>query len=274
MPVGGPKTPLRPVGKRPQIARGPRRENGAITLGGYKMPKARSRPRPSFLFAWLSMLALILVPVSSAVAQGQAAAYGFAAHRPVVAAACLHCPYGTVAGILKTAMKATGYDLQICNNCAGATGATIVADRCRPPPAAPNADPKLTPPSPDAPVDIGINNPMWLNWTYEGSHGFNNGVAKHNLRTIATVQYPRYLIVAVKAGSGITDLGQLRGKPARIILGYMIEPDVLTYYGLSKESVEAAGGKILSGTNPADRQDFDAIIYGGNLNNTPEFNLW
>jgi TRAP transporter TAXI family solute receptor len=214
--------------------------------------------------------------------------YGIAAKRPVMAAACRTCPFGAFAVILKEAMKDSGYDIRICYQCAGPNGPLLVADHLPPPPISASLPPSLKksaaslalspaliPPAPNAPMDIGANNPQWLLWAYEGSHSNAGKPPRHNLRVIASLQDPKYLIVAVKKGSGITNLTQLKGKPVKILIDYTPMPlDVLAYFGMSKESIEAAGGNVLQGVVPSLRKNFDAIIFTGALTNTPEFGIW
>jgi hypothetical protein len=84
------------------------------------------------------------------------------------------------------------------------------------------------------------------------------------------------MIVAVKADSGITSLTQVKEKrwPVRILTdGNEVSTPVLEYYGLTKETVETPGGKVMR-DSAASRKDFDIIIHGGTLGNAPEFNVW
>ncbi|HML18773.1 MAG TPA: TAXI family TRAP transporter solute-binding subunit, partial [Bryobacteraceae bacterium] len=100
---------------------------------------------------------------------------------------------------------------------------------------------------------------------------------RKNLRLLATIQAPNYLIAAAKSGLGITDLGQVKQKkwPVRILTdANEVSNAVMAYYGLTREAVEGPGGKILRGIVPADRADFDVVLHGGSLGNAPEFNVW
>ena len=85
------------------------------------------------------------------------------------------------------------------------------------------------------------------------------------------------MIVAAKSSLGIHDLSEVKQKkwPVRILTdANEVSTAVMSYYGLSRETVGTAGGKILRGVVPADRSDFDVIIHGGSLGNAPEFNVW
>ena len=43
---------------------------------------------------------------------------GYAVKKPVFGGACKVCPWGSIAQIVKEAMKPYGWDVQICYNCA------------------------------------------------------------------------------------------------------------------------------------------------------------
>jgi TRAP transporter TAXI family solute receptor len=213
-----------------------------------------------------------------ATAAPQAANYGIRAMRPVFGGACTTCPFGSMAKIVKTAMQPYGYEVQICYNCAGPGGPRLVSAAGMPGPLdeALAKRPELRfPPSPHAPVDFGVTTHQWLRWAYEGSHLYKGEGPRKNLRVIATLQYAKYLIVAATKESGITDLRQLAGRPIRLLIGYNdYEWDVLAHYGITKRSIEAAGGRVKAGVDPSQRHDFDVVIYVGTLNNTPEYNIW
>lgn len=101
---------------------------------------------------------------------------------------------------------------------------------------------------------------------------------KSNLRLLANIQSPDYLIVATRSSLGIKDLGQIRAKkwPVRILLGIDdgAAATILRYYRLTENEIEAAGGSVANGSLPAERRNFDVIIAGGNLGNAPEYNVW
>jgi hypothetical protein len=83
------------------------------------------------------------------------------------------------------------------------------------------------------------------------------------------------LIVAATAASGITDLSQIRDRrrPIRILMGPGEAQEVLSYYGLTREMIEGAGGYV--GSSREARKDFDVIIHGaGGLSTAPEWDVW
>ena len=176
-------------------------------------------------------------------------------------------------------MKPLGWDVQICSSCAGAArAARLVSAATVPPRPAPNSP---DPPPPNGPVDFGATGANYLWWAYQGSHDFSadpEGPRK-TLRLIANLQSPSYILVAVKADSGITDLRQIKEKrlPVRILTTLQtqyIVPAVLNYYGLSKEVLESFGGSLGIGNNAPDRKTFDVIIASGINDYMPEYEIW
>jgi len=135
-------------------------------------------------------------------------------------------------------------------------------------------------PLPNGPIDFGVTGSQFLQWAYLGTDVFAKdpeGPRKH-LRLVANIQEPTYLIVAVKADSGITNLSQIVEKRlpvkmvARVGIGGGITPALLDYYGLSKEKVESFGGSFH--TNYPQGEEADVLIGFGSLVNAPEYRLW
>lgn len=226
--------------------------------------------------------AAILVVASLAIGHAQQTQTGIKNKRPVFGAACKICPWGAVAEVVKEALKPYGYDVQICSSCAQADAPRIVAAGRMPPP--PNAgtaaalqlSPNQRYPLPDGPVEFGATSVQNLWYAYQGTHAYAGEGPRRNLRLIATIQAPNYLIVAVKKELGVTDLSQLKAKrwPLRVIVGGEGQR-VLDSYGLTREVIQSGGGRIGSATTVADRQQpFDAVLAGGSLGNAPEFNVW
>ena len=234
---------------------------------------------------WL--LCMLLIPLFSVPAFGQAPQTGFALKKPVFGGACIRCPWGALGDIVKQAMAPYGYDVQVCHTCAGGPQESrLVAAAAMPPPQTPESRAReeeigilasQTPPPPRGPVDFGATTTNLLIWAYQGTHDFAKEKPKTNLRLIANLPAPMYEVVAVRKGSGITDLSQLKDHPGvRILWDGVMHKDgasdaVLAYYGVSAKSIEAAGGKMLNGTDPSQRKDFDVVIYIGDLSGTPEF---
>ena len=130
-------------------------------------------------------------------------------------------------------------------------------------------------PLPDGPVDFGATSVQNLYRAFEGKGAYATEGPRRNLRLLATIQAPNYLIVAVKSEFGVTDLSQLKAKrwPLRVLVGNEGQ-EVLNYYGLTRQAIESAGGHVGSSTNVAERANFDAVVAGGSLGNAPEFNVW
>ncbi|MGC9971617.1 MAG: TAXI family TRAP transporter solute-binding subunit, partial [Bryobacteraceae bacterium] len=126
-------------------------------------------------------------------------------------------------------------------------------------------------------IDFGAVAIQFLRNAYLGTGMYAKEKPRKNLRLIANIQDPSYVLVAAKAGTGITDLSQIRQKrwPVRILTAGIggDSSRILAYYGLSKQTVEAAGGRV--GNTPADRENFDVVIGGGGVMTTaPEWRIW
>jgi TRAP transporter TAXI family solute receptor len=203
---------------------------------------------------------------------------GYAVKKPVMAAACKVCPWGGAGEIVKAAVQPYGYDIQICYNCWQATNPRLVAGAGMPPRVALPSYIKASdvPPPPNGPVDFGVTSVQNVWNAYHGSGGFAAEGAHANLRLIANIQSPSYFIVAVKSSLGITDLREVKAKrwPVRIITGSGDADAVLSYYGLSRDAIQAAGGHMGNASDLDERKNFDIVIANGSLGNAPEFNVW
>src|SRR5260370_27694103 len=192
--------------------------------------------------------------------------------KPVFGGACKICPWGAVAEIVKAALQPYGDDVKICCNGATAEAPRIVAAARTPAPVErawqlfPYIPPNQYEQPPKGPVDFGATSVQNLWWAYEGTHTYKGEEPRRNLRLIAVIQSPNYLIVAAKAELGITDLRQIKQKrwPVRILTdGSESTTAVLAYYGLTKESVESACGHVGRGIVPDESKNFDLAIHGG-----------
>ncbi len=203
------------------------------------------------------------------------------AKKPVFGGACKVCPWGAMAEIVKSAMKPYGYDVQICYNCNAADAPRIVSEARTPPPYRPDpAVPEILAPRNEpglGAVDFGAVAIQFLRDAYRGTGTYARDEPRKNLRLIANIQDPSYVLVAAKTGTGITDLSQVKEKcwPVRILTAGIGRDStrILSYYGLSRQTVEAAGGRI--GNTPDDRENFDVVIGGGGVMSTaPEWRIW
>jgi uncharacterized protein len=245
------------------------------------------------VFAPFVFMSLILIPPAM-ISQANAQNTGYAQHRPVLGGATRINPWGALADIVKQAVAPYGWDVQVCYSCAGGEKEVINVENkvnaaslpYNPTSLESNGVPAalvdyIEPPPPNGPVDFGIAAPQFIWWGYQGTEskaGGTNLPPFTDLRLVATIVSPLYLIVATTVESGITDLSQIAGRPVRVLwdgnLTSAASVEVLAYYGLSQASIKAAGGSVLSGSNPANRTNFDVIIYTGELSEAPEFNIW
>jgi TRAP transporter TAXI family solute receptor len=188
---------------------------------------------------------------------------GYAAKRPVFGGSCATCPWGAMGDIVKAALKPTGWDVQMCYNCAGGPrAARMVADAAS---------------TPQGPVDFGATSLEFLQWAYLGIHDFAKDPqgARKNVRVIANIPTPTYFVAAAKADSGITDLRQIveKSMPVKILIrtgsGEPLMSAVLDYYGLTADKMKSFGGSIIP--DYSRNLDVDVFLGFGTLANAPEF---
>jgi TRAP-type uncharacterized transport system substrate-binding protein len=189
---------------------------------------------------------------------------GFAVKRPVLASACAQgCPWGELGDFVKEAMEPLGYEVILCRNCNRTEGPRIVARASHPPELGPQDSFVGTTTRVNASVDFGITESGFLAWAFGGHHTYAEDGPYANLRLIAKIEDPTYLLVAVKAASDITDLAQIAAerRPVKILGGDSpTSRPVLDHYGLTREAVTSWGGSfgipIIEGANAT----FDVII--------------
>jgi uncharacterized protein len=216
-----------------------------------------------------------------AAATGASGGTGIAAQKPVFGGACRVCPWGAMAEVVKQAMQPYGYDVQICWNCNGADAPRIVSEARVPPPYRPDpaVSEALAPrnvPGLGA-VDFGAVAIQFMRNAYRGTGTYARDKAMTNLRLIANIQDPSYVLVAAKKETGITDLAQIKEKkwPVRILTAGIggDTTRILAHFGLTRQAIEAAGGRM--GNTAEDREKFDVVIGGGGVMTTaPEWRIW
>ena len=220
----------------------------------------------------MTMAAVFVVAgwVPTVLAQNQVSSeeYGIAAKRPVLQAACRHCPWGALGDILKTIMAPT-YDIAICYGCSGENAPRYVSKRLMSAEVSDRLFGQGVTTRPDAKVDFGVTGSENVRRAYEGSGGYKKDGPFTNLRLIARIESPSYLMIATVKSSGIGDLRQIRKKkmPVRIMTGpggAAVET-ILEYYGISKKEVEEWGGTFLAGNALVKNPNFDVMLGTGVL---------
>jgi len=219
-----------------------------------------------------------LAAASKAQEIGAAQEFGIAAKRPVLQAACQNCPWGALGDIVKKVMAPYGYDVAICYSCSGENSVRFVSKRLVSAEISDRQFAEGTVYRPEAAIDFGITQSERVRWAYEGTDIYKNDGPLKNLRIIARIESPSYLMIAAAKSSGITDLKQIRKNkmPVRIMLGIggAVLESVLEYYGITKTDVQAWGGKFLVGNALFKNPSFDLILGVGVLANYPEGNMW
>jgi uncharacterized protein len=223
-------------------------------------------------------ICFISIALLIASAAGAAEETGIAAHRPIIAGACRACVWGPLAEVVRDAMKPAGYDVQVCYNCNQTDSPRYVAYAWKPkPPTAHNLE-LGDPPPPNGPVDFGVTESNFLSWIYEGKYLYAKDGPQRQLRLLAMIEDPVYILVAVKKDSGITDLSQLaaRKQPLRILTedDPWVAP-ILQRYHLTRKEVESRGGKFVNAMGLKKDPSFDVIISSlGSLAANLESNVW
>lgn len=218
---------------------------------------------------------------ATSAAPAQPPGIGIAAHKPVFGGACKTCPWGVVADVVKAALAPYGYDVQVCYHCFMADAPRIVGDARTPPPWNPHMGGEVIPdsfipPPPQGHVEFGATADQFLIAAYDGTGAYAKDGPRRQLRLIANIASPVYLIVAVRRGSGLTDLAQLKDHkgPLKIVADADMAGVIFPYYGVSMDGLKASGATFASSLSPSQRADADVIIHYGNLANSPEFNIW
>jgi len=191
---------------------------------------------------------------------------GFDVKRPVLASACEQgCPWGELGDFLTEAMAPLGYEVIQCRNCNRAEGPRIVAKAALPPEISAVDVFVGTTTRVNAPIDFGVTESGFLAWAYRGRHVYAQDGPYPNLRLIAKIEDPTYLLVAVKADSSITDLAQIAEQRMAVrILGgdSPTSKPVLDYYGITPEALASWGGSIQNAlvAGALGNAEFDVIV--------------
>jgi TRAP transporter TAXI family solute receptor len=208
--------------------------------------------------------------------RAQEPALGYAARKPVFGGACPLCPWGSMADVVKEAMKDSGWEIQVCYVCAGGARSVRMVARKEVPP----IDPKSTtqPDPPQAPLDRGATGTERLWWAYEGRLSHKQDGPNRDLRLIANIAQPSYYMVAVRKGSGITDLRQIREKRLKVkFMQTGIQSEgvnrLLTHYDLEHGVIKELGGQLV-GTGPEHRENLDVVAGWVALVAAPEYSYW
>ena len=206
--------------------------------------------------------------------------YGWEVKAPIFGGACPNCPWGSLGLIVADEMKLFGYDVTLCMSCARADAARWVADDRVATPREDAHNPKngtyfLLADPPAARVDFGATTMSAVRAAYNGTGPYANDGARKNLRIIAMLEVPRYLVAATSKKSGITDLSQLKtAKYVHLVMddtGY--GNSILAYYDVTREMITANGGWISRTFWPRERADADVVIHSGDNTNAPEWNV-
>jgi uncharacterized protein len=204
---------------------------------------------------------------------------GYETGRLALASACPHaCPWGELGEFVRDAMAPEGYEVILCRNCNRAEGPRVVGRAAYPPPLVDDDLRHGTTTRIRAPIDFGITEASMLLWAYRGEHIYAEDGPYPNLRLLARIEDPTYLLVAVKPELGISSLDEIRERrlPVRIIIDFQPSSmPVLDYYGLDEESLQSWGGSLVRPRDITTTTPFDVVISSlASPANNPESAFW
>lgn len=209
----------------------------------------------------------------------EAAITGFEVKRPVMAGACLEgCPWGEIGDFVRESLKPFGYEVKLCLNCGRTLGPGLVSKSLVPPPLDKEQPAAGMAHDIKGKVDFGVTASDFLIRAFHGEDEYKSEGPYKNLRLIAKIEDPFYVFVAVKSGSGITNLAQIRDNqlPLRILcMDSPLTRVIMEFYDLSKENLELWGGSTRNIMTERENAVFDVIISDlGSPANNPESDYW
>ncbi len=201
---------------------------------------------------------------------------GWYVKRPVMAAACeAGCPWGELGDFVRESMEPFGYSVILCRNCNRSYGPRLVSENDYPPPLDEDNLKNGTNVRIDARVDFGVTSSAFLSNAYNGT--FGNAEPYDNLRLIARIEDPFYLLLAARKESGITGIAQIKQQqlPVRILDTGGGMSTVLDYYGMTADDIESWGGEMRVSLDEALKGEFDLIIgFLASPGMNPESSYW
>ncbi len=201
---------------------------------------------------------------------------GWDVKRPVMASACdAGCPWGEIGNFVRESMEPYGYSVILCRNCNKWYGPRLVSENDYPPPLDEDNLRVGVNVRVDARVDFGVTSSAFLTSAYNGT--FRNEGPYDNLRLIAKIEDPYYLLLAVRKELGITTMDQVKQQklPVRIFDNGGGMSIILDYYGITAEDIISWGGKMRVSLEDAVKGDFDLIIgFMASPSLNPESSYW
>ncbi|HLF76811.1 MAG TPA: TAXI family TRAP transporter solute-binding subunit [Dehalococcoidia bacterium] len=141
-------------------------------------------------------------------------------------------PWGTLALVVKKALEPLGYDVDIEILSWGANNPRYVSD---------------------GRADLGATQYRAIEEAMRGVESWAGEEPRSNLRLIATINQPAWIGAAVRAETGITDLGDIGRKQLPIRLKTGREKAITSieeYYGISAKKIVEWGGRIVAAEAP------------------------
>ena len=195
---------------------------------------------------------------------------GWDVKRPVMAAACdAGCPWGEIGNFVRESMEPYGYSVILCRNCNKSYGPRLVSENDYPPPLDEDNLRVGVNVRVNARVDFGVTSSAFLTRAYKDSY--------KNLRLVAKIEDPYYLLLAARKESRIKSIAQIKQQkiPIKIFDNGGGMSAILEYYGITADDIVSWGGKMRVAQEDALNGDFDLIIgFMASPSLNPESSYW
>jgi hypothetical protein len=219
------------------------------------------------------LISLIIIPEDNSVIAQETidvGETGWDVKRPVMASACDEgCPWGEIGNFVRESMESYGYSIILCRNCNKSYGPRLVSENAYPPPLDEDNLRVGVNTRINARVDFGVTSSAFLTRAYKDNY--------KNLRLVAKIEDPYYLLLAASKESGIKNIEQIKQqkKPVRIFDNGGGMSAILEYYGISTDDIISWGGKMRVTQEDAINGNFDLIIgFMASPSLNPESSYW
>lgn len=195
---------------------------------------------------------------------------GWDVKRPVMASACdAGCPWGEIGNYVRESMEPYGYSVILCRNCNKSYGPRLVSENDYPPPLDEDNLRAGVNIRVNARIDFGVTSSAFLTRAYKDNY--------KNLRLVAKIEDPYYLLLAARKESKIKSIAQIKLQkiPVKIFDNGGGISTILEYYGITTGDIVSWGGKMRVTQEEALNGDFDLIIgFMASPSLNPESSYW
>jgi TRAP-type uncharacterized transport system substrate-binding protein len=219
------------------------------------------------------LISLIIIPEDNSVLAQETidvGKTGWDVKRPVMAAACdAGCPWGEIGNFVRESMEPYGYSVILCRNCNKSYGPRLVSENDYPPPLDEDNLRVGVNVRVNARVDFGVTSSAFLTRAYKDNY--------RNLRLVAKIEDPYYLLLAARKESKIKSIAQIKQQkiPVRIFDNGGGMSTILEYYEITADDIVSWGGNMRVTREDALNGNFDLIIgFMASPSLNPESSYW